>query len=328
MEKIMNNIVKKIDFLIHLFVMILICTSSPVISKTARMQKLIERRENKIKQIESKHKEKQIQTASTVEESNESLINELPFTLFIYGYNNKDWIKFNLDSVLSQEYTNYRIIYLDDASDDNSNEIVKKYLHDKKTNVNIEVISNTEHQGKLKSMYALLHNCRDEEIIILLNGCDWLSNNYVLRTICKEYINNDIWLTFGSCTSEPKSCNIGLRNGSIPQTILETKQFRKIFPYMPAQSFYAGLFKRIKKNDLIDPTTNDFYAHAVECYVMWPLLEMANTHFKAISEITYVVNCTDPIARLLDDYHLRMACNNQMGKQLPIYQAVSTLYKE
>ncbi len=43
---------------------------------------------------------------------------EKPFVFIIASYNNSEWYKNNLDSVFAQDYENYRIIYIDDASPD------------------------------------------------------------------------------------------------------------------------------------------------------------------------------------------------------------------
>lgn len=220
-------------------------------------------------------------------------------------------------------YNNYRILLVDDASIDDTIEKAKKLVITEHKSFDIEIIAFQKPQGKLRAMHTVLNACKDEEIIVLLDARDWLADASVLSTLHKEYTENDIWLTFGTATSDPKSCNIGLRNGEIPNEIIENRHFRKIFTYMPVRTFYAWLFKLIKKEDLINPATGDYYQEAAECYIMWPLLEMAHTHFKAISEITYVVNCNDPITKLIEDYHLRMACNAQMGKNIPIYPIAS-----
>ncbi len=228
-----------------------------------------------------------------------------------------------------QQYQNYRIIYINDASTDDTDNKLEEYITTKPMPCNIEIITYQEPQGKLSAFYTAIHNCDDEEIIVLLDAQDWLANEWVLGNLNKEYASKDIWLTFGTSTSEPKGCNIGLRNGTVPDEIQQKRYFRKIFPYMPLRTFYAWLFKQIHEEDLIDPATNDFFEHAAECYIMWPLIEMADTRFKIFNEITYVVNCNDPIAKLIEDYHLRMACNSQMGKDLPVYQPITrSLYKD
>src|SRR3989304_6153185 len=53
--------------------------------------------------------------ALTEEKAN---FNEKPIVVVIPSYNNKQWYQKNLDSVLTQNYHNFRIIFIDDASPD------------------------------------------------------------------------------------------------------------------------------------------------------------------------------------------------------------------
>ena len=60
----------------------------------------------------------------------EEYLNSNPDTKFIYivpSYNNKDWYKRNIDSMISQKNTNWHMIYIDDCSDDGTFDLVKEY---------------------------------------------------------------------------------------------------------------------------------------------------------------------------------------------------------
>jgi hypothetical protein len=43
---------------------------------------------------------------------------EKNLTVIISSYNNKDWYRYNLDSVITQKYSNYQVLYIDDCSPD------------------------------------------------------------------------------------------------------------------------------------------------------------------------------------------------------------------
>ena len=62
-----------------------------------------------------------------------SKLKEHPLVVIIPSYNNAQWYKKNLDSVFNQRYSNYRIIYLDDASTDQTGYLVEKYIQEKIT---------------------------------------------------------------------------------------------------------------------------------------------------------------------------------------------------
>ena len=50
--------------------------------------------------------------------------------LIVPGYNNnaKFRIEYNLNSIFSQNYTNYFVVIINDASTDNSDEMYRRYL--------------------------------------------------------------------------------------------------------------------------------------------------------------------------------------------------------
>lgn len=236
-------------------------------------------------------------------------------TVIVYTENDSNTISKCLESVLSQKHRNYHIIcLLNKTTDDSATKI------NALNNPKIEMRQFDKPMHKLECLYQTIHSCSDQTVIVLVDAKDYLPNDQVLAKLHAEYNTHDTWLTFGASAANPQGSNIGLRNGIIPQEIIDTGAYRKIFPYMPTRSFYAWLFKLISKDDLIDPETNTFYEHAPECYFIWPMVEMAATHTKIFTEKTYVVNCTDPVYSLTQDYYLRRACNSQIGRSLPVYQ--------
>ena len=64
----------------------------------------------------------------------------------IASYNNKDWYKKNLDSVFSQNYQNYRIIYTDDCSLDGTGDLVAEYVREKGQENRVILIENRKNQ--------------------------------------------------------------------------------------------------------------------------------------------------------------------------------------
>lgn len=59
---------------------------------------------------------------------------EFPFCVVIHSNNNQNnsRFKFNIKSVLDQDYSNYRIIYIDDGSSDQTFQSVEDYLKESK----------------------------------------------------------------------------------------------------------------------------------------------------------------------------------------------------
>ena len=57
------------------------------------------------------------------------------FSILIANYNNGKYIKETLDSVYAQDYTNWEIVIVDDASTDESKEVYKEYENDSRINI-------------------------------------------------------------------------------------------------------------------------------------------------------------------------------------------------
>ena len=55
---------------------------------------------------------------------------EAPMCILVPGYNNnaRFRIEYNLNSIFTQNYTNYRVVIIDDASVDGSGDVYRKYL--------------------------------------------------------------------------------------------------------------------------------------------------------------------------------------------------------
>jgi len=112
-------------------------------------------------------------------------INE-KFTFIIPSYNNAKWVEKNLSSVLKQTYKNYDIIYVDDHSNDNTLELVKKFARKNFSN-NMTIISNKKRMYQAYSRYIAYKNVYPQNILVLLDGDDWLYDENVLQSLCNEY---------------------------------------------------------------------------------------------------------------------------------------------
>lgn len=70
-------------------------------------------------------------------------MNQPLFSVLIANYNNAQYIKEAIESVIQQTYSNWEIIIVDDYSTDNSNELYKQYAY----NNRIKIYYNDKNQG-------------------------------------------------------------------------------------------------------------------------------------------------------------------------------------
>lgn len=209
------------------------------------------------------------------------------------SYNNKDWFERNLDSIFMQSYSNYRLIYIDDCSTDGTYELVSDYINNYNHLDKTTIIKNESKVGALANQYKAIHSCKDDEIILILDGDDWFAHDQVFSFINDVYRDPNVWITYGQFKEYP-SGDVGFCC-PMPEDIMARNAYRE-YGHTPShlRTFYAGLFKMIKKEDLcIDeefmPMTGDIAA-------MFPMLEMAGDRFKFIDEVLYVYNTTNPIS--------------------------------
>ena len=132
---------------------------------------------------------------------------EKPFVVVITSYNNQKWYTRNLQSVLSQNYSNFRVIYTDDCSPDGTGDLVEEYLIENDAHKKVALINNTMRRGGLHNLYTMIYACDDDEIIVNLDGDDWFPDNDVLTRLNSVYSSNEVWLTYGQFQTYPSGHN-------------------------------------------------------------------------------------------------------------------------
>ena len=130
----------------------------------------------------------------------EGYLNSNPNPKFVYivpSYNNKDWYKRNIESMISQKNANWHMIYIDDCSDDGTFDLVKEYLSDKGMIDKCTLIRQDKQYGQAYNRYLAYHLCNDEDVCILLDGDDWLIDDTVLDYLEDFMKREDVDMTYG-----------------------------------------------------------------------------------------------------------------------------------
>ena len=151
------------------------------------------------------------------------------FVSLIGSRNNSQWVEPNLASVLAQDYANYRVIYFDDASEDNTlskaKEIAGKdsrfmfLTHPKR-------VFKTWFFANFTNHFQLENN----DILVFLDGDDMFYCENVLSYLNEIYKQTNCWMTYGGMAvwtggtevSEPSP-----QNSEIPHQVIAHKAYRK-----------------------------------------------------------------------------------------------------
>ncbi len=124
------------------------------------------------------------------------------FCFITCSYNARPFIHLNLDSIRVQNYPHYRVIYIDDASDDGSAGILRDYKT-RYPDMPLSICRNPQRMWPAGSRYRGYQLCEDDEICVLLDGDDWLTGNDSLRRVAAVYRKHPQTLaTFGSTRGE------------------------------------------------------------------------------------------------------------------------------
>jgi glycosyltransferase involved in cell wall biosynthesis len=216
---------------------------------------------------------------------------EKPFVIVVVSHNNSEWVEQNLDSIFSQNYHNYRVIYIADAPTDGTAELASAYIAQNKRQHQVTLFKNRERRGLLACMCQAVFSCRKEEIVLELEGCDWLAHNDVLAHLNSVYADSEVWMTYGQFLYYPS-----FRQGfaaPVPQKVMEQNDFRHLSGHVThARTFYAALFQEIDKADFLH--NGSFFPAAGDLAYLIPLLEMSGEHAKFIPNILYMFNYTFP----------------------------------
>lgn len=209
-------------------------------------------------------------------------LTNLPFTVVIVGVNNGASLAKTLASVFAQNYENYRVVYIDDASDDGSFDLARDLIYDSDHVGQVTLVQNETRLGILANVCRAVQGLEDREIVVVLHGENWLAHEWVLQRLNAYYANSDLWLSYAQSRDYP-TYQLG--------TCREWKEaaFRNQ-PFTPSHLnvFYAGLFKKIRESDFI--SGGKFLTACSEMAYMIPMFEMAKDHFQFIPEILCINN--------------------------------------
>ena len=212
------------------------------------------------------------------------------FVVIVTSYNNEKWVAKNLHSIFRQTYPHYRVIYVDDASTDRTVAIAQVMIKKHHQDSRVTLIKNECWQGQMANHYRAAHMCRDDEIIIHLDGDDQLVGQ-VFDTLNTIYADENIWFTFGQ--------NDLQTDRPFEKEVLQNNTFRTVSPpfFTHLRTFYAWLFKQVKLQDLMFESNFKSATPSPDMAFMYPIAEMAGYHHKFIETILYSWNMQNPISQ-------------------------------
>jgi len=208
-------------------------------------------------------------------------------------YNAEKWLKKCIKSVKMQEYGHFECILVDDMSKDASYSVAKQEIG---ADSRFKLIRNKKKYFALENISRAIKmaNCADEDIVLLLDGDDWLSNTKTLSTLVEYYEKEDCLMTYGSYVYNPGGMR-GPEPSEYSKTVISSNSFRQdVWRASHLRSFTYYLWKNLDQDDLKN-SDGEYYTMAYDQAIMLPLLEMSGERSTYVKENLYVYNKENPL---------------------------------
>lgn len=197
------------------------------------------------------------------------------FVIITPSYNNADWVEYNIASVLNQTYTNWKVLYINDCSTDNTLTLVTDIVKD---NPKYTILNNSTNRGAMFNYFEHLDLLDENDIVVHLDGDDWLIDETVLANLNELYNRTNCWMTYGGMV-EWKGEDFKPtfpQNTPYDDFIHDHKFYRRdIWRASHLRTYRAFLLKALDKNDLKDLTNHEYYWHASDLSFQYACMEMS-----------------------------------------------------
>ncbi|MCH9811142.1 glycosyltransferase family 2 protein [bacterium] len=236
------------------------------------------------------------------------VIEEKPIVVIVPSYNNKSFYQKNLESIFSQNYSNFRVIYTNDASSDGTGELVEAFVKAHGYEHKIKVIHNAENKGCFYNVYHMIHSCSPEEIVCKVDGDDWLNSKNALKRVNQAYADDRVWMTYGSDKSNYQRFP---HSKPAPVVVLKKGKHRNLsWRFSHMRTFYAGLYQSIPKEHWLK--NGEFYSVSEDTLQMMYLIDRARDHVFFIPEIIYFYNTDNPI----NDFKIKLKLQQRTAREM------------
>ena len=222
------------------------------------------------------------------------------FIIISTVYNKSKWITYNISSIRQQSYSNYLAVYGYDKSTDDTLEQLNGMVnfinddrfiiyHNPNPGCFLSCFLNTYKHLKSKNLI------KPEDVIVEIDGDDWLLHSYVLQHINNIYSNKKIWMTYGQYISYPTGEYGSHMYLQLDDEVDRLNTYRKnVFPYSHLKTYKAHLLDHVCEEDLINPQTGKYFTAASDFVLCMPMVEMAGKdRIFRIDEPVYVYNILD-----------------------------------
>ena len=217
-------------------------------------------------------------------------------------YNAEDYVERCIGSIMGQNYQNFKCYITNDLSTDNSLNIVKDMIKDDERFVLIDNETKMYQPGNYDQIIRHNNEIDDNDIIVEVDGDDWLPDSKVFDRVANLYVDDSVWIANGKF----RYVNGGIGFAAPPNNISTIRQ--ETFTASHLRTWRAFLWRKIKVEDLKDEN-GVYWKTAGDLAFMFPMLEMAGEeHYRFMTDVNYIYNEINP----LNDHKVNMNSVNEV----------------
>ncbi len=204
-------------------------------------------------------------------------------------YNAEDYVERCIGSLMGQKYRDFKCYITDDISTDKSVEKVKNMINGDDRFILIQNKEKFYQPGNYDQVIRNNKDIDDNEIIVEVDGDDWLPDSKTLSRIAEVYSDKDVWIANGSFRYSN-----GQPGFASEQKITDNLRQSR-FTATHIRTWRAFLWRNIQKDDLKDDK-GTFWKVTGDLAFMYPMLEMAGQeHYKFMTDVNYIYNEQNPL---------------------------------
>lgn len=214
-------------------------------------------------------------------------MSEMKFIISIPAYNVEKYIEKCLTSVKNQTDTNFKCVITNDCSEDSTLEKIQKVISE---DSRFFLINNDKRKDVMENTVTgiAIASPDDEDVIVNVDGDDWLIDENVLAKVRKVYEQKKVILTYGNYRIYPSGQKGHCSQYS--QYVIDNNLYRKdAWRASHLRTFKYKLWKNIREKDLKHPEGHWMFPCADQAYML-PMLEMSGGNFHFFEEPLYTYN--------------------------------------
>lgn len=244
--------------------------------------------------------------------------NEQPIVVVSTFYNAEQYIAGCIESIAAQDYDNYQVYLVNDASTDSTMSALTTALARLPESIRSKffLVNNSDNRGAVANQVDVFRSVPDPEaIVMIIDGDDSLVNDNTIFAYFNSIYDGSTEFTYGSCWSVVD--RIPLISQPYPDSVRQNGTYRQhhfnwILPYTHLRTFRAGLITDIPDSNFQDDAGR-WYRAGGDGSTFYSLIEAADPNkVKCLTDIVYNYNDASP----LNDYKVNGVEQNQTARAI------------